>query len=48
MPMSLADANADVADLNSDLFRYDHWFVAGAQSAGECRHGQKWNNKNGK
>ena len=30
MPVSLADANADVADLNSDLFRYDHWFVAGA------------------
>jgi hypothetical protein len=48
MPVSLADANADVADLNSDLFRYDHWLVAGAQSAGECRHGQKWNNKNGK
>jgi hypothetical protein len=36
MPMSLA--NADVADLNSDVFRDDHWFVAGAQRAGKCRH----------
>jgi hypothetical protein len=40
MPVSLADANADtdVADLNSDVFRDDHWFVASAQRAGECRH----------
>jgi hypothetical protein len=31
VPMvSRADANADVADLNSDAFRDDHWFVAGA------------------
>jgi hypothetical protein len=39
MPVSLADANADdVADLNSDVFRDDHWFVARTQRAGECRH----------
>jgi hypothetical protein len=40
MPVSLADANADadVADLNSDVFRDDHWFVASAQRAGKCRH----------
>jgi hypothetical protein len=40
MPVSLADANtdADVANLNSDVFRDDHWFVASAQRAGECRH----------
>ena len=40
MPVSLADtyANADVADLDSDVFRDDHWFVASAQRAGECRH----------
>lgn len=38
MPVSLTDANADVADLNSDVFRDDHWFVAGAQRAGKCRH----------
>ncbi|MGB6543640.1 MAG: hypothetical protein WBF03_22550 [Xanthobacteraceae bacterium] len=38
MPVSLADANADVADLNSDVFGDDHWFVAGTQIAGKCRH----------
>jgi hypothetical protein len=39
MSVSLADANADdVADLNSDVFRDDHWFVASAQRAGKCRH----------
>jgi hypothetical protein len=39
MPVPLADANANnVADLNSDVFRDDHWFVAGAQRAGECWH----------
>jgi len=38
MPVSHANANADVADLNSDVFRDDHWFVAGAQRAGKCRH----------
>jgi hypothetical protein len=38
MPVSHADANADVADLNSDAFRDDHWFVAGVQRAGKCRH----------
>jgi hypothetical protein len=38
MAVSLADANADVADLNSYVFRDDHWFVAGAQRAGKCRH----------
>ena len=38
MPVSLTDANADVADLNSDDFRDDHWFVAGAQRTGKCRH----------
>jgi hypothetical protein len=39
MPVSLANANANnVADLNSDVFRDDHWFVAGAQRAGKCRH----------
>jgi len=30
-PLWLANANADVADLNRDLFRNDHRFVAGAQ-----------------
>ncbi len=48
MPVSLADANADVADLNCDVFRDDHWFVAGAQRTGKCRHGQERNNKKGK
>jgi len=38
MPVSLTDANADVADLNSDVFRNDYWFVAGAQRAGKCGH----------
>ena len=38
MPVSHANANANVADLNSDVFRDDHWFVAGAQRAGKCRH----------
>jgi hypothetical protein len=38
MPVSLADANADVADLNSDVFRDDYWFVAGGRRAGKCRH----------
>jgi hypothetical protein len=38
IPMPVSLANADVADLNSDVFRDDHWFVAGAQRAGECRH----------
>jgi hypothetical protein len=38
MPVSLANADADVADLNSDVFRDDHWLVASAQSAGKCRH----------
>jgi hypothetical protein len=40
MPVSLAHANtdADVANLNSDVFRDDHWFVASAQRAGERRH----------
>jgi hypothetical protein len=47
MPVSLADANADVADLNSDVFRDDYWFVAGAQRAGKCRHRQERNNKKG-
>jgi hypothetical protein len=39
MPVSLANAKANnVADLNSDVFRDDHWSVAGAQRAGKCRH----------
>jgi hypothetical protein len=38
MPVSLADADTDVADINSDVFRDDHWFVAGAQRAGKSRH----------
>jgi hypothetical protein len=38
MPVSLADANADVADLNSDVFRDDYWFVASARRASKCRH----------
>ncbi len=38
MPLWLANANADVANFNSDFFRDDHWFVAGAQRAGKCRH----------
>jgi hypothetical protein len=38
MAVSHANANANVADLNSDVFRDDHWFVAGAQRAGKCRH----------
>ena len=33
MPVSHANANANVADLNSDVFRDDHWFVAGTQRA---------------
>jgi hypothetical protein len=45
MPVSLADANTDVADLNSDVFRDDHWFVASAQRARKCRHRYKRNNK---
>jgi hypothetical protein len=49
MPGSLADANtnADGADLNSDVFCYDHWFGAGAQRAGKCRHREERNNKKG-
>jgi hypothetical protein len=40
MPVSHtdADANADVADPNSDDFRDDYWFVAGARRAGKCRY----------
>jgi hypothetical protein len=38
MPVSHANANANVADLNFDVFRDDHWFVAGAKGAGKCRH----------
>jgi hypothetical protein len=38
MPVSHADASADVADLNSDAFRDDYWFVADAERAGKCRH----------
>jgi hypothetical protein len=45
MPVSLADA--DVANLNSDVFRDDYWFVASARRAGKCRHRQERNNKNG-
>jgi hypothetical protein len=44
MPVSLADANADVADLNCDVFGDDHWFVAGVQRAGKCRHREERNN----
>ena len=47
MPVSLANANADRADLNSDVCRDDHRFVTGAQRAGKCRHRQERNNKNG-
>jgi hypothetical protein len=47
MPVSLADAKADIADLNSDFFRYDHWFVAGAQRADKCRHREERNKKKG-
>jgi hypothetical protein len=36
--MPVSHANADVADLNTDVFRDDHWFVAGAQRASKCRH----------
>jgi hypothetical protein len=39
VPMPVSHANADVADLNTDIFRDDHWFVAGSQRAGKCRHG---------
>jgi hypothetical protein len=41
MPVALADVsdlNSDVTDLHSDVLRDDHWFVASAQRAGECRH----------
>jgi hypothetical protein len=38
VPMPVLLANADVADLNSDVFRDDHWLVASAQRAGKCRH----------
>jgi hypothetical protein len=48
MMVSHADADADVADLNSDAFRDDHWFVAGAQRASKCRHRKERNNKKGK
>ena len=37
VPMPVSHANANVADLNSDVFRDDHGFVAGAQRAGKCR-----------
>jgi len=38
MPVPIAVANTDIANLNSDAFRDDHWFVADAQGAGKCRH----------
>jgi len=38
VPMPVPHANANVADLNSDVFRDDHWFVTGTQRAGKCRH----------
>jgi hypothetical protein len=37
MPVSLTDANGDAADPDFDVFRDDHWFVAGAQRAGSER-----------
>jgi len=39
VPAMVSHADADAADLNSDACRDDHWFVAGAQRAGKCRHG---------
>ena len=46
MPVSLADADADGANLNSDLFCDDHF--AAAQRASQCRHRQKRNHNEGK
>jgi hypothetical protein len=37
MPVSDTDVNSDWTDSNFDVFRHDHWFVASAQRAGECR-----------
>jgi hypothetical protein len=45
MPVSVTDANSDAADPDFDVFRDDHWFVAGVRRTGKCRHGQKRNNE---
>jgi hypothetical protein len=44
MPVSLTDPNSDAAG----DFRDDHWFVAGIQRTGKCRHSQERNEKKGK
>ena len=48
MPVPVTDVNSDGADSDFDVFRDDHWFVAGVRRSGKCRHGQKRNNEKGK
>lgn len=48
MPVPVTDVNSDGADSDFDVFRDDHWFVAGVRRTGKCRHGQKRNNEQGK
>ena len=48
MPVLVTDVNSDGADSDFDVFRDDHWFVAGVRRSGKCRHGQKRNNEQGK
>ena len=45
MPVPVTDANSDAADPDIDVFRDDHWFVAGVQRTGKCRHGHERNKK---
>jgi len=40
VPVSHTDANSNATDADFDAFRDDHWFVAGVQRTGNCRHRQ--------
>jgi hypothetical protein len=48
MPVSITDPNSNAADPDLDALRDDHWFGAGIQRTGKCRHRQKRNKKKGK
>jgi len=43
MPVPVTDVNSDGADSDFDVFRDDHWFVAGVRRTGKCRHRQERN-----
>jgi hypothetical protein len=48
IPVSLAYLYPSAAELDISALRDDHRFVDNDQGTGKCRHGEEWNNAEGK